>query len=56
MMFAHLVALNYKRMGTFQYGVMPFAICLLVTAGLMMLEPHLSPRPMIPPEPMAISD
>ena len=42
MMFAHLVALNYKRMGTFQYGVMPFAICLLVTAGLMMLEPHLS--------------
>lgn len=42
LMFSHLVALNYKRMGTFQYGVMPFAVCLLVTAGMLMLEPHLS--------------
>ncbi len=41
-MFAHLIDLNYKRMGTFQYGVLPFGICLLVTAGLMMLQPHLS--------------
>lgn len=41
-MFAHLIALNYKRMGTFRYGVLPFAVCLVVTGGLMMMEPHLS--------------
>lgn len=41
-LFAHLVALNYKRMGTFTYGVVPFAICLMAVAGLMMLQPHLS--------------
>lgn len=41
-MFAHLTSLNYKRMGTFNYGVLPFAICLMVIGGLMMLQPHLS--------------
>lgn len=41
-MFAHLTALNYKRMGTFLYGVVPYAICLGIVAGLMMLQPHLS--------------
>lgn len=41
-LFAHLIALNYKRMGTFTYGVVPFAICLMSIAGLMMLQPHLS--------------
>lgn len=40
--FAHLISLNYKRMGTFIYGVVPFAVCLLVVAGLMALQPHLS--------------
>lgn len=42
LLFAHLIALNYKRMGTFSYGVLPFAIILMLVAGLMMLQPHLS--------------
>lgn len=41
-LFAHLISINYKRMGTFRYGVLPFAVMLAVTAGLMLLEPHLS--------------
>lgn len=41
-MFAHLATMNYKRMGTFAYGVVPFAVCLITVAGLMMLQPHLS--------------
>ncbi len=41
-LFSHLISLHYKRMGTFTYGVIPFAICLLTVAGLMMLQPHLS--------------
>lgn len=41
-LFAHLVSLNYKRMGTFKYGVLPFGICLLTIAALMMQQPHLS--------------
>lgn len=41
-MFAHLTALNYKRMGTFSYGVLPYAICLMTVSALMMLQPHLS--------------
>lgn len=41
-MFAHLSALNYKRMGTFTYGVLPYAICLMTVAALMMQQPHLS--------------
>lgn len=41
-LFAHLISLNYKRMNTFTYGVVPFGICLIAVAGLMMLQPHLS--------------
>lgn len=41
-MFSHLIALNQRRMNTFVYGLVPFGACLLLTAGLMMLEPHLS--------------
>lgn len=41
-MFAHLVSLNQKRMGTFNYGVLPFTICLMSVGALMMLQPHLS--------------
>jgi len=40
--FSHFVALNYKQMGDFKHGVLPFGLCLLATAGLLMLEPHLS--------------
>lgn len=40
--FAHMIC-NYKnQMGTFKYGVLPFAIIMLVTVGLLMLEPHIS--------------
>lgn len=41
-LFAHLVTLNYKRMGTFMYGVLPFSVALMMVAALMMLQPHLS--------------
>ena len=41
-LFSHMIALNYKRMGTFTYGVIPFAVVLLAAAGLMVLEPHVS--------------
>ncbi len=41
-MFAHLVSVHYKRMNTFRYGVLPFALCLGSTAVLMMKEPHTS--------------
>lgn len=41
-LFAHLIVVMGDRMKTFRYGIMPFACILLVIAGLMVLEPHLS--------------
>ena len=42
--FADLIC-NYRNlMGTFKYGVMPFAGILVVTVGLLLLEPHISAR------------
>lgn len=41
-LFAHIISVNYKRMKTFAYGVLPFALVLGVIAALMLLEPHLS--------------
>ena len=41
-MFAHIIALNHDRMGSFAVGVVPFALVLGVVAVLMLLEPHLS--------------
>lgn len=40
--FAHLITTNYSKMGTFRYGVLPFAVCMVLMAVLMMLEPHTS--------------
>ena len=40
--FAHYIAVNYKKMSTFKYGVLPFILVLGSIAGLMVLEPHLS--------------
>ena len=40
--FAHLISLNFKRMGTFKYGVLPYALILGATAFLLYLEPHIS--------------
>ena len=39
--FAHLISVNYSRMKTFKYGILPFALILGVFAVLLMLEPHL---------------
>ncbi len=41
-MFAHLATINHKKMNSFQYGVMPFGICIAIVCALMMLQPHLS--------------
>ncbi len=41
-LFAHFAAQNADRMKTFQYGVLPFAVCLGLVAVLMILEPHVS--------------
>ncbi|MBQ4100023.1 MAG: putative lipid II flippase FtsW [Oscillospiraceae bacterium] len=40
--FAYLIDINYHRMGTFRYGILPFAILLGIMAGLVVVEPHLS--------------
>ena len=42
LVFARIISLNYEKMNTFQYGIVPFMLILLVLAGLMMAEPHLS--------------
>ncbi len=41
-LFAYLIANNYNRMKKFKYGIMPFFIILIMVAGVMMLQPHLS--------------
>ena len=41
-LFGHIIAANYSRMKQFTYGVLPFLAVLVVLAGLMLLEPHLS--------------
>ncbi len=40
--FAHIISVNYSKMKTFQFGVLPFVLLLGVVAVLMLLEPHLS--------------
>lgn len=42
LLFAYLISINYKRMGTFRYGIIPFMIPLVIVLGLLYLEPHLS--------------
>lgn len=41
-LFAYLISKNYKKMGTFKFGVLPFMLVLGVIAVLMLLQPHLS--------------
>ncbi len=41
-LFAHIISVNYEKMKTFAYGVVPFLIILGVVAALMIQEPHLS--------------
>lgn len=42
LLFAHLIDLFQKKMDTFRYGILPFGVVLLILAGLIMPEPHLS--------------
>lgn len=40
--FAAMICVFKERMKTFKYGVLPFAVVLLIIVGLLILEPHLS--------------
>ena len=40
--FSAMISVYRERMQTFRYGVLPFAVILVVIAGLLALEPHLS--------------
>jgi len=42
LVFAHLISINFKRMDTFRYGVLPYILILGAMAGLLVLEPHIS--------------
>ena len=37
-----MMSINFKRMGTFRYGILPYAIILLTSAFLLFKEPHIS--------------
>ena len=41
-LFAHIISINYAKMKTFSYGVIPFMVVLVPIIVLMILEPHLS--------------
>lgn len=40
--FAHFISVNFKKMDTFKYGILPYGIILAFTAFLLYLEPHIS--------------
>lgn len=40
--FAHLISINFKRMDTARYGVLPYVLLLGVTVLLLIREPHVS--------------
>ena len=42
LLFAHLISLNHKKMKTFGVGFLPLFGILIVTCGLVVIEPHLS--------------
>ncbi len=42
LLFAHLISLNHKKMNTFTRGFLPLFAILIVTCGLVIIEPHLS--------------
>lgn len=42
LLFAYLISRNYKRMGTFKYGLLPYLGLLAAICGLVVVEPHLS--------------
>ena len=42
LMFAHLISLNFSRMNTFRYGILPYLLILLPVCFLLYKEPHVS--------------
>lgn len=42
LLFSHLIDINKDKMNTFRYGILPFGIILVILAGLIIPEPHLS--------------
>lgn len=40
--FANLITVNFNKMGTFKYGILPFLLVLAPTLVLLALEPHIS--------------
>lgn len=42
LLFAHLISLNHDKMKTFRYGILPYGVILVLYAGLIVFEPHLS--------------
>jgi cell division protein FtsW len=42
LMFAHLISLNFSRMGTLRYGVLPYLLILAPVCFLLYKEPHIS--------------
>jgi cell division protein FtsW len=40
--FSHLISLNFSRMGTFRYGVLPYLLILVPVCALLIKEPHIS--------------
>ena len=42
LIFAHLISINFKRMNTFRYGVLPYLLLLGSIAILVILEKHVS--------------
>lgn len=41
-LFAHLISINHKKMKNFTAGYLPFMAILVITCGLVFVEPHLS--------------
>ena len=42
LMYASMISNAGKRMQTFRYGIVPFALVLMLVVGLLVLEPHIS--------------
>ena len=41
-LFAHMATKDHHRMNTFKYGIAPFSVILVLLAGLIVFQPHLS--------------
>ncbi len=42
LIFAHWISINFNKMETFRYGILPYILVLGSTCALLILEPHLS--------------